>query len=373
MIDSVTFHNFKAFADLSVPMGSLTLLSGLNGTGKSSVLQAIAMLRQSFDAAFLQRGGWLLNGELVELGTGRDVAFEDASDERISITLTGEDQIANKSITESSVVERQPDADVLWTSDRSSVKPSHWDGLAPFTRGFQYLRADRIVPSVTFPKSQHAVHTRKFLGPRGEFSAHYLLEYGDDDLPCPSLSRGDVAPKLLSQANAWMQEFSPGVRIDVQAIPMTDLVRLEFSYRTTGAAYGSSFRSTNVGFGPTHALPVVVAALASSPGALIMIENPEAQLHPQGQVAVGQLLTRLAAAGVQVVVESHSDHVLNGIRLAVKRKILSPEKARFHFFQRNDAARTVIKSPSIDENGLLSEWPEGFFTQWDETLLELLA
>jgi predicted ATPase len=373
MISSIEFHNFKAFSDLSIPTGSLTLLSGLNGTGKSSVLQSIAMLRQSFDAAFLQRGAWLLNGELVELGTGRDVAFEDANDEKVSVALTGVHDILNKRITASSIVERQPDADVLWTQDRLNVGPAHWGGLAPFRRGFQYLRADRIVPAVTFPKSQHAVHTRRFLGPRGEFSAHYLLEYGDDDLPCPSLNHGDAAPKLLAQANAWMQEFSPGVRIEVQAIPMTDLVRLEFSYRTTGAAYGSSFRSTNVGFGLTHALPVVVASLASAPGTLIMIENPEAQLHPQGQVAVGQLLARLAAADVQVIVESHSDHVLNGIRLAVKKKNLSPEKVRFHFFQRNDAARTIMKSPIINEEGLLSEWPQGFFTQWDDTLLELLG
>jgi predicted ATPase len=372
MINLVIFHNFKAFSDLSIPTKALTLLSGLNGTGKSTVLQAIAMLRQSYNASFLQQGGWLLNGELVELGTGKDVAFEDG-DDVISIALQGVGRQEIGTITQVSAVERKPDADVLWPINSNLADPGKWNALAPFKDDFQYLRADRIVPAVTFPKSQHAVQTRKFLGVRGEFAAHYLLEYGDDDIPSSSLAhQNDPSRKLLSQTNAWMQEFSPGVRIDVQSVPMTDLVRLEFSYRTRGAAYGASFRPTNVGFGLTHALPVVVACLAAPPGSMVLIENPEAQLHPQGQVAIGQLLAKLAATGVQVIVESHSDHVLNGIRLAVKRKMLAPDNVGFHFFMRNDTARTTMRSPAIDENGLFSEWPDGFFTQWDDTLLELL-
>jgi predicted ATPase len=154
---------------------------------------------------------------------------------------------------------------------------------------------------------------------------------------------------------------------------MTDLVRLEFSYRTGGAGYGASFRSTNVGFGLTHVLPVLVACLASKPGSLILIENPEAQLHPQGQVAIGKLLARVAAFGVQVIIETHSDHILNGIRLAVKNGELPPEKACFHFFTRTSKGNLERLSPIIDRNGLMSEWPSGFFTQWDDTLVELLS
>jgi hypothetical protein len=98
MISSVTYHN-KAFADQSIPLRALTLFSGLNGTGKSTVLQGFAMLRQSFDAGFLVQGAWLLNGELIELGTGRDVAFDDASDEIVSIALTGRDRRGIKSLS----------------------------------------------------------------------------------------------------------------------------------------------------------------------------------------------------------------------------------------------------------------------------------
>jgi predicted ATPase len=375
MISSVTYHNFKAFADQSIPLRALTLFSGLNGTGKSTVLQGFAMLRQSFDAGFLVQGAWLLNGELIELGTGRDVAFDDASDEIVSIALTGRDRRGIKTISDVSAVGRKPDADFLWELPPGRKQPGLWAELSPFNAGFQYLRADRIGPAVTFPKSQHAVHDRKFLGSRGEFVPHYLLEYGDDEISCRKLIRGEKehSGKLISQVNAWMQDFSPGVRIDVKNVPMTDFVRLEFAYRTSSAAYGSSFRATNVGFGLTHALPVIVACLASPRGSLVLIENPEAQLHPEGQVAVGKLLARLAAEGVQVLIETHSDHILNGIRVAIRKELLTPDQAAFHFFRRNEEGRVVLHSPAVDKNGLLSEWPPGFFTQWDDTLLELLG
>ena len=106
---------------------------------------------------------------------------------------------------------------------------------------------------------------------------------------------------------------------------------------------------------------------------MLLIENPEAQLHPQGQVALGKFLARVAASGVQVVVETHSDHILNGIRVAVKREILPPGDLKVHFFSRSSTGSAFRVSPTIDKNGLLSDWPQGFFTQWDDTLIDLLS
>ena len=247
--------------------------------------------------------------------------------------------------------------------------------LPLFARGFQYLRADRITPAVTFPKSHDAVSERGSLGSKGEFTAHFLLEHGDDDIQGLDFRKNDreVSVRVLSQVNAWLQEFSPGVRVDVQNVPMTDFARLEFSYRTRGAGHGQAYRPTNVGFGLTHALPVVVGCLITPPGTMLLIENPEAQLHPQGQVALGKFLARVAASGVQVVVETHSDHILNGIRVAVKREILPPGDLKVHFFSRSSTGSAFRVSPTIDKNGLLSDWPQGFFTQWDDTLIDLLS
>lgn len=370
MLDYIHLQNFKAFEQVEIELGALTLLSGLNGSGKSTILQALGLLRQSFDARFLLEGSLALNGDLVELGTGRDVLYQGFEAPDITIELGQrvgeEDKVYRWSAPASS------DADVL----PCATKPEK--GTLPlldlFAHGFQFLRADRITPAVTFPKSQNAVRQQLFLGARGEFTAHFLLEFGEQ-MATAEIVRSPDEPKaasLIAQVNAWMQEFSPGVRVEPAPVPMTDLVRLVFSYRGEGAAYGDVLRPTNVGFGLTHALPVVTACLAAQPGTLLIVENPEAQLHPRGQSTIGRLLALTAANGVQVVVETHSDHVLNGIRLGVKDGLLAPEHTQLHFFSRQRGRPSGYETPKLGPDGRLSYWPIGFFDQWERSLDRLL-
>ena len=264
----------------------------------------------------MHSGEIVLNGPLVGIGTGRDILFQGYSAASVGIGLVV--RTDNGTISLDWVAEAIPELDVL--PCRTQPTPEDQAHANVFNPGFQFLRADRITPALTFPISQHAIGTERFLGARSEYTAHFLLRYGETTEVPSSMRHASApdAPGLLSQVNAWMQEFSPGVRVEPQAIPMTDLVRLAYSYRGTGAAYSEPMRPTNVGFGLTHALPVVTACLAGVLGSLIVIENPEAQLHPRGQVAMGRLLAVTAAQGVQIVAESHSDHVLNGIRVAVK-------------------------------------------------------
>lgn len=370
MLDYVGLQNFKAFDEVEIELGALTLLSGLNGSGKSTILQALGLLRQSFDGRFLLEGALALNGDLVELGTGRDVLYQQFETPQIAVALgqrvEGEEKVflwRADAIT---------DADVLPCSEIPG--PGELPLLDLFAHGFQFLRADRITPAVTFPKSQNAVRQQLFLGARGEFTAHFLLEFGEQITTSPIVRSADEpkAVSLIAQVNAWMQEFSPGVRVEPASVPMTDLVRLVFSYRGEGAAYGDVLRPTNVGFGLTHALPVVAACLAAKPGTLLIVENPEAQLHPRGQSTIGRLLALTAANGVQVIVETHSDHVLNGIRLAVKDGLLAPGRTRLHFFSRQPGKASTYETPVVGSDGRLSYWPAGFFDQWERSLDRLL-
>ena len=87
MIQRLRLQNFKCFEDLSLELGSLTLLAGLNGMGKSTVLQSLLLLRQSFLRGILQRTGLALNGELVSIGTANDALFEGAIEEEISFEI----------------------------------------------------------------------------------------------------------------------------------------------------------------------------------------------------------------------------------------------------------------------------------------------
>lgn len=112
--------------------------------------------------------------------------------------------------------------------------------------------------------------------------------------------------------------------------------------------------------------------MAATTGSLILLENPEAHLHPRGQSRMAMLIATAAAAGAQVIVETHSDHVLDGTRLAVKQGRLAASDTAIHYFRGNGVGVQIV-TPTIAEDGSLSEWPEGFFDESDHTLDQLLG
>ncbi|MFF0585877.1 DUF3696 domain-containing protein [Streptomyces sp. NPDC003781] len=368
MITRLTLVNFKAFRRLELPLGPLTLLTGLNSSGKSSVLQALALLRQSIDNG---GQGLLLNGELVELGSARDVLHDDfgLADELADVggPAVGFLVDAGESFQFVGLYDpEEPDEDVMQMRVRG--------GTLPFVAApFQYLHADRITPAVTYPRSRQVAIDRGFLGVRGEHTVNFLRHYGEREVPDGPLRHPDASsPQLRDQTVAWMQELCPGVNLLADAIEGTDYVRLSYGFGgTAGINATRRRRPTNVGFGLTYALPIVVACLTATPGSLILLENPEAHLHPKGQSRMAALISAAAATGAQMVVETHSDHVLNGVRIAVKQGALQPEDAVVHFFRGNGSGAEVI-SPSIDKDGMLAQWPEGFFDEWENSLDQLL-
>jgi predicted ATPase len=381
VINRITLINFKAFRRLELPLGPLTLLTGLNSSGKSSVLQALGLLRQSYETQMLTRtkragGGLLLNGDLVALGTAQDVLHEDfglveefpADSEPLVGFVIEED--GEQRTWAAAYDLRHPDRDVM-----PLVEGSVRAHLAE--QPFQYLHADRITPAVTYPRSHQIAVARGFLGVRGEHTVNYLRHHTDQEVPTevpdgPLRHRGASSPQLLDQAIAWMQELCPGVNIETDPIEGTDSVRLSYGFGgTAGINSTRRRRPTNVGFGLTYALPVVVACLTAMPESLILLENPEAHLHPKGQSRMAALLSAAAATGAQLIVETHSDHVLNGVRIAVKQGVLQPEDTVVHYFSGNGAGAEVV-TPRIDKDGMLEQWPEGFFDEWEHSLDQLL-
>jgi predicted ATPase len=365
MISALRLENFKSFHRLSIPIAPLSLLSGVNGSGKSTVLQSIAAVRQSNDAGCLVSEGLLLNGELVELGIGKDVLFEYADTQEVVISIVDEvmDNEWRFAYSEKN--------DLLEYS--KSVRD---DQLSPswFDAGFQFLRADRIAPAVVYPRSYAESVRRRFLGIRGQYTPHFLAVH-QDELVSPVRARNkDISLRLLDQVNAWLACISPGVTVSANEIGGTDLAQLYFAFGgRAGLGSSNNYRPTNVGFGLTYCLPIVVACLSARPGDLILIENPEAHLHPKGQTLMGELIACTSADGVQVIVESHSDHLLNGIRLSVKRGCINHSDVAFHFFVRGeDGFGSDYISPGVDARGRVDKWPEDFFDEWERSLMELV-
>lgn len=365
MIRAVVLGNFKCFAEQRIPLGALTLLTGQNGMGKSSVMQSLLLLRQSAREGLLPNKGLLLNGELVRLGTAQDVLHESAQTEEVRLALEFEGRTTGWAFSAS---HRRDDVLPI-----AGVAPAPPDEPL-FDRRCHYLAAERIGPREVYESSDYQVEQRGEMQPDGAYAVAFLDARASQTVEPALVKDPDVGPTLLAQVTAWLGEVSPGVRLTTALHPEVNRATLSVSF-TAGRAVSRRLRPTAVGFGLSYLLPVLVALLASKPGGLVLLENPEAHLHPRGQMAMGELLARAASAGVQVVVETHSDHVLNGVRLAVKQGTLAASSAAFHYFSRHEEGDRIVHrvtSPRIDVEGRIDAWPEGFFDQWELALEKLL-
>lgn len=375
MLNSMKLKNFKCFQHQRIDFRPLTLLTGVNSAGKSSVIQALLLLQQNFPIIREERtipgaaeeskkqGKPKLHmaGPLVNLGLPEDVLNTNADDDTFAIRFAGDEATFSLTGTLEDGDLRIMDIDLL-----SAHEPKY----------FQFLQADRVAPQTLFPIPQVQQLHSNAIGNMGEFAAYHLYTSGQTKI----LHTNTAGPNLLAanaagdsetlqmQTEAWLSQLGAPVRIQTERPTGTDSVVLRFSFPDISRSY---YRPSNVGFGLTYALPIFVAALRAPVGSLLIVENPEAHLHPKGQALMGHFLARAAACGVQVIIETHSDHVLNGIRVAVKRAQISPEDVQINFFHQQDGKSTV-SVPKIDKDGHIDEWPDDFFDEWDKQLSELL-
>lgn len=364
----IRLANFKCFRDVRLRLGDLTLLAGVNGAGKSTALQALLALRQSHLLDSFKEQQLSLGGPLVRLGVGQDVLHAWAEQEIITLGLAWDDDRS-----ESWSFSYETEARELTATEMPRM-----DALVercPFASEFCYLGADRAAPQIFFPLADQRLMGPHSLGNQGQFTIHYLSRFGDDsnqsvmkELRHPD----EESQSLLPQVTAWLSEVRPGLRLTVRPHDSIDVVELGYELQFD-KIWGRPFRPTNVGFGLTYTIPVLTALLSMPPGGLVLIENPEAHLHPRGQAKIGELCARAAAAGVQVILETHSDHVLNSLRVAVHQGLLSRESICIHFFTTGAGQlEPTVSSPRIDARGRLDQWPDGFFDEWDRALGALL-
>lgn len=369
MINNLNLINFKCFQYQGISFKPLTLLSGLNSTGKSSILQALMLLRRSYQKNSLPDPGLILDDDQVYIGTGQDVLFEDAEDKLIGLEIYLEN--GQKAIWSFSY--DHPHSNILSVESEEVDSQIYQSSL--FNNKFHYLKAERIEPKMGYPMSIVDVEKNKKLGIKGEYTAHFLACFGNQDIPNDKLSHPKAKSRSLKdQVDAWMGEISPRISISTQQDPATQSVTLKYSFIKGSRVPSKGYSPFNVGFGVTYTLPILVAILAAEPDTLILIENPESHLHPKGQSEIGKLLALAASCQIQIILETHSDHVLNGIRLGVRNGDIQPEMVALHYFQQiKNQGQLMIEliSPKVDKKGHLYPRPRDFFDQIHHDSLSL--
>lgn len=367
MLTRLDLRHFKCFEALRLPLRPLTLLSGSNASGKSSVLQSLVLLHQT-----MREHEWsrrlMLNGEIIQMGTVSDIMDQLSSRDTYEISLVGEEEEYQWAFKgEPDEMSMSIEAITIGKTQVIASNYLHYmlprDPTPPLIikmKNLTYLTAERIGPRNMYTINDSQVAS--VVGPSGEHAVSVLYsrreKHVSDTLFLPDGSN----KTLLKQVEARMRTFFPGCRLNLQRISKTNVVTL--GLLTSDET--NFLRPVHTGFGLTQILPIVVAALSADPDDLLLIENPEVHLHPAGQAMMGQFLGDVAQAGVQVILETHSDHILNGVRRAVKAKRLEADRVAIHFFQPRADNKAQVVSPMLDSEGKIDAWPDGFFDQFDK-------
>ena len=373
MLNRIDLWHFKCFETLKLPLRPLTLLSGANATGKSAVMQALVLLHQT-----MREHEWslqlILNGAAMRLGTAADVIDKVHGRRECGIELL-DDEKAYSWVFVGGREDMAMDVARVVVDGVERSNPVPLQNLLPHPYGensfaqrlreLTYLNAERLGPQETYVLDDP--RDARVVGPRGE-RAVSVLYAGRDTILTGNLVVPEAPPTLLRQVEARMARFFPGCGLTVERVPRTNAATLGLRTSTSTDFH----RPVHTGFGLTQVFPIMVAALSADAGALLLIENPEVHMHPAGQAAMGEFLAEVASADVQVMIETHSDHVLNGIRRAVRKGVLSNENVALHFFrprreEKEDGAAQV-ESPAIDGSGNIDSWPDGFFDQFDNDM-----
>jgi predicted ATPase len=178
----------------------------------------------------------------------------------------------------------------------------------------------------------------------------------------------DKTLKLDQQVNYWLNTVCPG--ISISAVPISIM---SAQIKVRGSSSKSDMLATNIGFGVSYALPIIVNGLIAKKDSLFIVENPEAHLHPKGQSNIGYFLGKVADAGVKVIIETHSEHVVNGVRRALlSSKIIKPSDANIYFFNGFDEQQQLqVNLIEVESDGSLSKFPKDFFDQVNQDLGEI--
>lgn len=362
-IDTLELEGYKCFEQLRVPLAPLTLFTGFNGAGKSTALQPLLLLAQAarlriWGASGLD-GELPLNGDIVRLGSAGDVIRAGHSGAETRFIVGAGSEVIRLDVSARAgerVLKVRGDADTSATSE-----------LVSRLERLVHLSAVRSGPLDAYPIPDRSAGEVADVGDDGRFASHWYHELADTEVPAERCFNPKHGTTFRRQIDAWLDRLAPGGNANVQAVSVASTLALQFRLSDTGEWR----RPANVGYGLTYAFPILVALLAAKRGDIVVIDSPEAHLHPQAQSRMGHMLATFAGAGIQLLIETHSDHVLNGARLAVRDSVIKAEDISLVFFSGASSDGHGVTSPRIDCEGRINEWPEGFFDQSDKDVSRL--
>ena len=390
MINSIFIQNFKIYRERTVFSGlsSLNVLTGVNGRGKSTFMQALLLPAQS-----ILISAWtnkiVLDGQYVQLGNMGDVKSEKAARSE-SIILGYESEEGSLAISCNAEFDQAQELlvkEVLWNANSYVVdNTSPLYGFVPILSGattvsplaemlssVRFIAAERVGPKLNYrPAGENDI-----MDSLGEFAPAILYSHKDDPVNdaaldglvniYPGLVKTDSDDNTVNgMLNFWLDKMFVGVSAAADYVSSANVYVLNF--KTKGNT--KVMKPTNVGFGFSYVFPILVAGLTAKRGSILLVENPEAHLHPMAQSVLGRFLAWVSKyLGVQIFLETHSEHIVNSFRVLAAQSVIKASHVNILFF--DEAIDGGVQRIQMEDSGRITSWPENFFDQ-EEKDLEIL-
>lgn len=363
---SIEIENFKCFAEhTKIHLGKITACAGMNSVGKSSVIQSFLLTRQIYDAACLYRDT-RINEYKIELNGAYGLQLGDS--QHIKSSLDKEDillKVDEYEFNMKSMAKHPLQLTIKCPYSLQNLEKAQ--GI--FAKNFYYLNAERLGP-----RNYQEIHALgdSGCGIHGENTFHFISLHEPDRIDsdrCFQLGETKKVTTANKQIEYWMDYIIPGVELNINQWNELGISSLGIRQQVFDTGFMSPY---NFGFGISYILPIIATGLLAPKGSMVIVENPEAHLHPCGQSRMGFFLAVVAMSGVQVILETHSEHIINGMRIAAARLGMLPEDICINFFSidfRNSLHKVLRLE--LNEKMDIMEWPEGFLDQEEKDLRTL--
>lgn len=361
MINKLTVKNFKCFKKQEFFLSPLSIFCGANSAGKSTAIQAILSIKQNKEN--IENGYMYTYGDLFNFGKVSDLFCHNADSSEFEITI--DDAVIQSNIT---IKEKQNYTIPL------SNKVENLNNK--FVGDFVYLCAERFGP-----RASYDVKRRDDKLDIGIYGQYALSEYSKIEgkpsvnpkfsrLVCSHLIESSTDKEQAIFANVLVREAMKKIYPNFN-MKVSEAENIDKVYHLYESSTGKDFvRPNNAGFGISYTLPIVIAAAAIKPGGILIVENPEVHLHPQAQSQLIALLSCLSQCDVQVIIETHSDHIVNGVRVFAKENSVATEHSIIYSISEMEQER-VAKEIRIDSDGNFTDLDIGFFDQINNDLMKL--
>jgi predicted ATPase len=404
-ISKIAVKGFKSIYDeIEIDIKPLTILSGANSSGKSSIMQPLLLLKQTLDAP-ADPGALKLDGANTAFTSTEQLFSRDKSNKspEFSVKITHSDndsiesvfgkgskpglevnetiylfegsslrinkKMSNAEISKSIKVDLKIHKNSLAKLGRYRcfLIPEYWiedsDGIDKWANIPSYI----LKPKTDFIRSiSSVIHLP---GLRGNPQRYYPINsvestfVGTIDFYTASIIhkwQTEKSPKLKELIN-FLKQLGLSTKIKAKSIDDTR-IEIQVSRRINGKSADANdlVSIADVGFGVSQALPAIVAILVAEPGQLVYLEQPEIHLHPKAQRNMAIILAQAAKRNIKIVVETHSIILLREIQTIIAKGELRPKQVALHWFSRNDEGKTTVTTAELDEDGAYGDWPEDF-------------